>query len=43
MIKLGLLKTNKTFSFYELDLCDKDKLRKVFKENEIDAVIHLLA
>ena len=26
--------------FYELDLCDKDKLKVVFEENKIDAVIH---
>lgn len=32
--------TGKTIKFYELDVCDKEKLRKVFKENKIDAVIH---
>ena len=32
--------TNKEIKFYEYDLCDKDKLKLVFKENEIDAVIH---
>ena len=32
--------TGKKIKFYELDLCDKDKLRVVFDENEIDAVIH---
>ncbi len=32
--------TKKDFKFYEIDVCDKEKLRKVFKENEIDAVIH---
>ncbi len=32
--------TGKTIKFYELDVCDKEKLRQVFKENKIDAVIH---
>lgn len=32
--------TGKNFTFYELDLLDKDHLRKVFEENKIDAVIH---
>ena len=32
--------TGKDINFYELNVCDKDKLRKVFKENKIDAVIH---
>jgi len=32
--------TGVDIKFYELDLCDKDKLRVVFDENQIDAVIH---
>ncbi len=32
--------TGKDVKFYEYDVCDKDCLRKIFKENEIDAVIH---
>ena len=32
--------TGKDINFYELNVCDKEKLRKVFKENKIDAVIH---
>ncbi len=32
--------SGKDFSFYELNLLDKDALTKVFKENDIDAVIH---
>ena len=32
--------TGQEINFYELDVCDKEKLRKVFKENKIDAVIH---
>ena len=32
--------TGKKIKFYELDVCDKEKLRVVFMENEIDAGIH---
>ncbi len=32
--------TNKDVKFYENDVCDKDALRTIFKENNIDAVIH---
>lgn len=32
--------TKKNVKFYEIDVCDKDKLTNVFKENKIDAVIH---
>ncbi len=32
--------TGSQIKFYEIDLCDKEKLDKVFGENEIDAVIH---
>lgn len=32
--------TGKDINFYELDVCDKEKLRQVFIENKIDAVIH---
>ena len=32
--------TNKNVSFYEADVCDKEALRTIFKENEIDSVIH---
>ena len=32
--------TGKKIKFYELDLCDKDKLREVFRDNKIDAVMH---
>ena len=32
--------TGKEIKFYELDVCEYDKLKKVFEENEIDAVIH---
>ncbi len=32
--------TGKDFKFYQGDVCDKDLLRKIFREEEIDAVIH---
>ena len=32
--------TGKDFKFYEMDYADRDKLEKVFEENEIDAVIN---
>ena len=32
--------TGKNLVSYEADVCDKDALRKIFKENKIDAVIH---
>lgn len=32
--------TNKDFRYYEIDVCDREMLRKVFSENHIDAVIH---
>ena len=33
--------TNKKVKFYENDCCDKDALRKIFKENApIEAVLH---
>ena len=32
--------TNKDFKFYELDILDEEKLEQVFKENEIESVIH---
>ncbi|MFE7060724.1 UDP-glucose 4-epimerase GalE [Sutcliffiella sp. NPDC057660] len=33
--------TNKEFPFYKVDLLHIDKLEEIFKENTIDAVIHL--
>ena len=32
--------TKKKVKFYEDDCCDKDALRKIFRENKIDMVIH---
>ena len=32
--------TKKDIKFYKNDLCDKESLRKIFKENKIECVIH---
>ena len=32
--------SGKDFKFYQIDVCDKENLRKVFKENNIECVIH---
>ena len=32
--------TNKSLKLYEGDLCNKELVEKIFKENRIDAVIH---
>ena len=32
--------TNKDFTFYEFDVCNKEKLEEIFKENNIGAVMH---
>lgn len=32
--------TGKDVVFYEYDVCNKESLRKIFKENKIDAVMH---
>ncbi|MGB4985012.1 MAG: UDP-glucose 4-epimerase GalE [Erysipelotrichaceae bacterium] len=32
--------TNKDFPFYEVDVCDLEKVEKIFQENNIEAVIH---
>lgn len=32
--------TNKKVTFYEADVCDKETLKKIFKENKIAAIIH---
>ncbi len=32
--------TGKDIKFYQDDVCNKDALRKIFKENKIDSVIH---
>lgn len=32
--------TRKDFKFYEMDVCNKESLKTIFKENKIDAVMH---
>ena len=32
--------TNKDVTFYQIDLCDKEKLRNVFENEEIESIIH---
>ena len=32
--------TNKDVTFYEIDLCDKEKLRTIFEKEKFDSVIH---
>ncbi len=32
--------TGKKFKLYKYDLCNKEKIEEIFKENQIDAVIH---
>ena len=32
--------TSKRPKFYEIDVCDKERVKKVFRENKIDAIIH---
>ena len=40
--RLNILKKNKKFKFYKLDICNEDKIIKVFKKR-IDCVINLAA
>lgn len=35
--------TNKDFKFYNVDVTDKESLKKVFEENKIDSIIHFAA
>ena len=32
--------TGKKVALYEADVCDKEKMREIFKEREFDAIIH---
>ena len=38
-----ILKKFKSYSFYKIDICDDAKLKKVFKKEKPDVVIHLAA
>ena len=35
--------TGKDLTFYQIDVCDKEALKKIFNDEEIDAVIHFAA
>ena len=35
--------TNKDFKFYNIDVTNKEDLRRVFEENKIDSIIHFAA
>ena len=35
--------TGKSIKFFDVDICDKTKLRKVFSNNKIDCVLHIAA
>ncbi len=41
--RLQVLKKNKNFNFYNVDLIDKKKLEKIFKRNKFTTVINLAA
>ena len=41
--RLRVLKKNKNFDFYNVDLIDKKKLEKIFKKNKFTTVINLAA
>ena len=42
-IRLSILKKNKNFKFYKLDISQYKKLEKIFKNNKIDIVVNLAA
>ena len=41
--RLSLVKNSKNFKFYKIDLLDKKKLEKLFKENKIDIIFNFAA
>lgn len=41
--RLAILKENNSFSFYEVDLADKEKVDEIFVTEKFDRVIHLAA
>ena len=42
-MRVSILKQNKNFSFYKLDISNFKKLEKIFKKKKIDAIINLAA
>ncbi len=41
--RLKMLSNNKNFKFFQIDISEKDKLEKVFKNNQINYVVNLAA
>ncbi len=41
--RVSILKKNKNFKFYKIDLLNKKKISKLFKKNDISVVYHLAA
>ena len=41
--RLSKLKRSKNFLFYKIDICDKNILNKLFKNNKIDCIYHFAA
>tara|TARA_A100001015_G_C15012736_1_gene723983 strand:- start:352 stop:1320 length:969 start_codon:yes stop_codon:yes gene_type:complete len=41
--RINVLKKNKKFKFYKIDLCEYNKLNNVVKKNQIKFIIHLAA
>ena len=41
--RLNILKKNKNFSFFKVDISDKKKLKEILKKTKIDIVVHLAA
>tara|TARA_B110000238_G_C16081436_1_gene419642 strand:- start:134 stop:1090 length:957 start_codon:yes stop_codon:yes gene_type:complete len=41
--RLSFLKKYKNFKFYKIDLLEKNKLKKLFKDNKIDMIFHFAA
>lgn len=40
---LKTVENNKNYSFYEIDICDKESIEKIFAENNIDYVVNFAA
>ena len=41
--RLNILKKNKKFKFYKIDLCNRNRLKDIFKRHKFDYIIHLAA
>ena len=40
---LKTVENRENYAFYKADICDSDKIRRIFKENDIDRVVHFAA